>query len=98
MVQIRGKEANAMNTSECKKVVLNFNTSDWFKHQILRNPRKAAFYLVNCLFVSLCILCVKMKTFLIDESILRHNKLLSILPGSLLKAITRMCNCLVNVA
>ena len=31
-------------------------------------------YFVNCLFVGLCILCVKMKTFLCEESVLRHNK------------------------
>ena len=29
---------------------------------------------VNCLFVDLCIHCVKMKTFLCEESTLRQNK------------------------
>ena len=32
------------------------------------------FSFVNCLFVGLCILCVKMKTFLCEESVLCHNK------------------------
>ena len=32
------------------------------------------FSFVNSLFVDLCTLCVKMKTFLCEESVLRHNK------------------------
>ena len=32
------------------------------------------FYSLNCLFVSLCILCLKMKTFLFEESVLRYNE------------------------
>ena len=32
------------------------------------------FSFVSCLYVDLCILCVKMKTFLCEESVLRHNK------------------------
>ena len=42
-----------------------------------KTPLKMEFhyiYFVNCLFVGLCILCVKMKTFLSEESVLRHNK------------------------
>ena len=31
------------------------------------------FYFINCLYVGLCILCVEMKTFLSEESILRYK-------------------------
>ena len=40
MVKIRRKKPNAMKTSECKNVLTSlclFYTSDWFKHQVLRN-------------------------------------------------------------
>ena len=45
-----------------------------------------AFYCVNGLHVGLCILCVKMRTFLCGESTVaaKQKKLLSTLPGSLL--------------
>ena len=46
---------------------------------------------VDFLFAGLRILCVKMKTFLFEESALRHenkrNKLFPFLPGSLLKDV-----------
>jgi len=45
-----------------------------------------AFYCVNGLQVGLCILCVKMRTFLCGESTVakKKKKMLSTLPGSLL--------------
>ena len=46
-----------------------------------------AFYCVNCLHVGLCTLCVKKRTFLCGEGTVaaQQKKLLSTLPGSLLK-------------
>ena len=49
------------------------------------------FYIVNCFFVAISILCVKIKTFLFGESVLRHayycklRHVHCVLPGSLLK-------------
>ena len=54
------------------------------KHTFQRSNLKT-FYFITCLFVGLCILCVKMKTFLCEESVLpKQNKLLPVLPRSLL--------------
>lgn len=44
------------------------------KHTFQKSNLKT-FYSINCLFVGLCILCVKMKTFLCEESVLHHNKI-----------------------
>ena len=54
------------------------NSYDWLKSL---NTRKCHFkvdyntlYFINCLSVVSYILCVKIKTFLFEESILPHNK------------------------
>ena len=50
-------------------------------------PDKREYYFVNCLFAVLCILCVKMKKILCEESIIapQQKKLLSVLSRSLIK-------------
>ena len=44
------------------------------KHTFQKSNLKT-FYSINCLFVGLYILRVKMKTFLREESVLHHNKI-----------------------
>ena len=54
------------------------NSYDWLNSLNMRKcPFKVDFntlYFINCLSVVSCILCVKIKTFLFEESILPHNK------------------------
>ena len=60
MIQTKGKEPNAVNTSESEKMLtlllsFNYYTSDWFKHQILRNLRKTPCMLIPCFLTNFVI-------------------------------------------
>ena len=65
----------------CKIVNISWpllcNSCDWSKcFNTKIPPLKVEFKYIsflNSLFVDLCTLCVKMKTFLCEESVLRHN-------------------------
>ena len=48
----------------------NCNNNNYY----CNGPDKRECYFVNCLFAVLCILCVKMKQILCEESVLCHNK------------------------
>ena len=54
------------------------NSYDWSKSfNTKKHPFKIKFkyiFFVNCFSVGSCTLCVKMKTFLCEESVLPHNK------------------------
>ena len=65
MVQIRRREPNAMNTSECKKVLslLLSLLHYWCEHQILRNLLKAVCIVIPCFLTN----------FLITKSILSRR-------------------------
>ena len=68
----------SLRNTEILCVAIVFNSDDWLKSfNKNKHPLKMklnTFYFVDCLFVVLRILCVKMKTFLCEESVLHHNK------------------------
>ena len=57
MIQTKGKEPNAVNTSESEKMLYHclYYTSDWFKHQILRNLCKTPCILIPCFLTNFLI-------------------------------------------